>query len=151
MRVRTGLAVAAEEIAELDRQTSIYPPSIPLWMLARILLAHAKRRRRYIPGARFEDPQWLMMLELFIASEEGREVSISSLCSASGVPGTTALRQIRKMAAGSLIDRSPHPRDRRIWLVRLSRKARNQMIGYLASIVSGRFDLDEGPALRAAH
>jgi hypothetical protein len=34
-----------------------------------------------------------MLLELFAAHESGRCVSISSLCYASGVPPTTALRQ----------------------------------------------------------
>ena len=151
MHARSRSAVAAAEIEELEQQTCIYPPSIPLWMLARILLAQMKRRGRFIPDASFEDPQWRMMLDLFIAAEEGREVSVSALCSTSGVPATTALRQIRALAAKGLFERKPHPRDRRICLVRLSSKARNQMIGYLASLTSGAFELDDGPPLRAAH
>jgi DNA-binding MarR family transcriptional regulator len=126
-----------------EGSASIYPPGIPLWMLARILMTHLKRRAKYLPKATFDDPQWVMMLDLFIASEEGRQVSISSLSLASGVPPTTALRHIRSLVTKGLFERVPHPQDRRICLVRLSREARNQMINYLASIASGGLQFDD--------
>lgn len=151
MRTRNRSATTARELEQQDRLPSLYAPGIPLWMIARIMIAQMKRRHRHFPDAVFEDPQWMMMLELFIASEEGRNIAISSLCLASGVPSTTALRHIRALVAKGLFERTSHPRDRRICYVRLSKEARNQMIGYLVSVASGGLELDEPPALRAAH
>lgn len=143
---------AAVDAATCDEPARpLYPTTIPLWMVARIMAAQLNRRKAHFPEATFEDPQWMMMLELFIASEEGRNVSISSLCFASGVPSTTALRHIRTLVAKGVFERVSHPRDRRICHVRLAREAKNQMIGYLVTVASGGFELDDMPALRAAH
>lgn len=151
MRARNRTTSAAQEIGQEDSPPSLYPASIPLWMIARIMIAQLNRRKGHFPEATFEDPQWMMMLELFIASEEGRNVSISSLCVASGVPATTALRHIRTLVARGMFERVSHPRDKRICHVRLSREAKNQMIGYLVTVASGGFELEDTPALRAAH
>lgn len=142
---------ALEALTRDEPSHSLHPPSIPLWMVARIMAAQLNRRKAHFPEATLEDPQWMMMLELFIAAEEGRNVSISSLCFASGVPSTTALRHIRALVAKGLFERVSHPRDRRICHVRLAREAKNQMIGYLVTVASGEFDLEDMPALRAAH
>ena len=128
-----------------------YPADMPLRTLARLMIAQLKWRGRFLPDATFEDPQWLMMLDLFVAGEDGRNVSVSSLCSASGVPATTALRHIRSLVAKGLFERASHPKDKRISHVRLSEKARRQMIGYLVSIGSGGLEIEEVPVLRAAH
>ena len=142
---------AIEALTRDESPRPLYPPSIPLWMVARIMAAQLNRRKAHFPEATFEDPQWMMMLELFIAGEEGRNVSISSLCFASGVPSTTALRHIRALVAKGLFERVSHPRDRRICHVRLTRETKNQMIGYLVTVASGGFELEDTPALRAAH
>lgn len=119
--------------------------------IAKSIVAQLQSRQKFFPGATFEDPQWLMMLDLFIAAEEGRDVSVSSLCFASGVPPTTALRHIRNLVSRGLFERTSHPRDRRICHVRLSDAARDRMTIYLSSLAAGRLDGDEGPPLRAAH
>lgn len=147
--VQHSVSESAEDFEKIGK--ALYPESLPLQVLAKLMVAQLNRRRKYLPAASFEDPQWLMMLELFIASEEGRNISVSSLCIASGVPATTALRHIRALVANGLFERKSHPRDRRIYHVRLSEAARNQMIGYLVSVASGRIELDDGSILRAAH
>ena len=101
---------------------------------ARQMLDQARSRSRFLPGAIFADPQWLMTLDLFIAAEEGREVSVSSLCCASGVPQTTALRHIRYLQAQGIFERKSHPNDKRIALMRLAEASRGQVARYLASI-----------------
>jgi DNA-binding MarR family transcriptional regulator len=142
---------AVDNDEPMSTKDALYPASVSLSNLARILFAQHSQRRKYMPGATFEDPQWLMMLDLYIASEEGRDISVSSLCFASGVPSTTALRHIRALVANDVFERVSHPRDKRICHVRLSETARSQMIGYLLSVASGSLELDERPALHAAH
>lgn len=109
--------------------------------VAREMVEHARRRSQFLPDAVFQDPQWMMALDLFIASEEGREVSVSSLCCASGVPPTTALRHIRYLQEQGIFERISHPNDKRISLVRLAEASRSQLARYLASIGS---DLNNG-------
>jgi DNA-binding MarR family transcriptional regulator len=119
--------------------------------LARTMLEHLKGRTRFLPGAVFEDPQWLMTLELFIAAEEAREVPVSVLCGASGVPPTTALRHIRWLESKAIFERVSHPKDRRISYVRLSDAARDQVARYLMSVSSSGLTVGDDPPLRAAH
>jgi DNA-binding MarR family transcriptional regulator len=119
--------------------------------IARTLVEHHLRRSQYIAGAVFEDPQWLMTLELFIAGEERREVSVSSLCFASGVPATTALRHIRALEARDVFTRLSYPKDRRISHIRLSESSRLQVVRYLHSISASDLLVEDGPPLLAAH
>lgn len=105
--------------------------------VARELMEHARRRGQFLPDAVFQDPQWMMTLDLFIAGEEGREVSVSSLCCASGVPPTTALRHIRYLQQQGIFERISHPHDKRISLMRLAEASRGQVARYLNSVGPG--------------
>lgn len=65
----------------------------------------------------FRDPAWDMLLDLMVADDEARQVSVSGLCHASGVPTTTALRHCERLEALGLLARTPDPRDkRRFWV-----------------------------------
>lgn len=101
---------------------------------ARTIVAQFRLRTSYLPEASYEDPQWLMLLELFIASRSGRQVTVSNLCAASGVPSTTALRHIGLLEKNGLLIRTPAPRDRRIAHVRLRVQAHRRLQSYLSSI-----------------
>jgi len=75
------------------------------------------RRDELIGSSLFRDPAWDMLLGLFAAHEQGQQVSVSSLCYASGVPQSTALRQIARLEAHGLIERRGDPSDlRRSWV-----------------------------------
>lgn len=104
--------------------------------LARVLVSQIHQRRCYWPRVPLGDPHWLMMLELFIAAEEQRLVSVSSLCMAAGVPSTTALRYVRTLEDKDVFERTIHPKDRRICHIQLSADARRQMERYLLSVAT---------------
>ncbi len=139
-------------------QGALDPRAAALVPLARVLVAQIHERRCYWPLVPLSDPHWLMMLELFIAAEEQRLVSVSSLCMAAGVPSTTALRYVRALEDQDVFERTVHPKDRRICHIRLSADARRQMERYLAS-VAATFDgrasalpvYGEPRPLRSAH
>src|SRR3546814_13129641 len=64
-----------------------------------------------------------MLLDLFAAECEGREVSVSSLCLAAGGCGTaptTALRHISRLEKLRIVIRIPDPDDRRRCFMRLA-------------------------------
>ena len=58
----------------------------------REMLRWRRRRDQLFAGDLFADPAWDMMLDLAAAGLEGVDVAVSSLCIASAVPATTALR-----------------------------------------------------------
>jgi DNA-binding MarR family transcriptional regulator len=55
----------------------------------------------------------VMLADLFVAHQQERTVSVSSLCIASGAAPTTALRQIGQLEARGLVTRREDERDRR--------------------------------------
>ena len=84
----------------------------------RRLLRNEAKRRQLGNGALFGDPAWDMLLDLTIAKLEGRHVSVSSACIASGAPTTTALRLVNRLVGESILCRIPDEKDgRRDFLV----------------------------------
>ena len=80
-----------------------------------------------------EDPGWDMLLDLFAAELEQAQVSVSSLCIASGVAPTTALRWISRMVDAGLLVRNADAGDRRRAFMGLSGQASGAMRGYVAA------------------
>ena len=90
-----------------------------------------RRRREKIFGSQFfSDPVWDLLLDLFIATAEGRGIVVSSACIAAEVPRTTALRQMKKMVSAGLLVRLCHPRDSRCTLVSLTAASYADMLKY---------------------
>lgn len=76
----------------------------------------------------FSDPAWDMLLELYIAHERGVQISVGSLCRASNVPASTAIRWIGVLEERGLVVRSPDKRDRRRFWVSLSDRGLANMV-----------------------
>jgi DNA-binding MarR family transcriptional regulator len=68
----------------------------------------------------FCEPAWDMLLDLYINNGRKRAISVSSACLASAVPTTTALRHISELVRRRLVVRSPHPDDRRVYVLHLT-------------------------------
>lgn len=82
-------------------------------------------------AALFSEPAWDLLLDLFIAREDGRRVPVSSACIGACAPASTVARCIRKLEARGLIHVMPHPEDRRVRLVDLTPSGVTAMEGYL--------------------
>jgi anthranilate/para-aminobenzoate synthase component I len=91
-------------------------------------------RSRPFPDVLFEDPAWDMLLDLYAAHLERAQVSVSSLCIASAVPPSTALRWISKMTEDGLFVREPDPFDRRRAFMALSEAVLDRMNRYFATL-----------------
>jgi len=75
-----------------------------------------------------------MLLDLTAARAEHKRVSVTSLCIASGVPPTTALRWIAQLTEAELLCRAEDATDRRRAFIALSDKAADAMAHYFAEI-----------------
>lgn len=80
----------------------------------------------------FLNPAWNILLELFIAAEEGRNVTIKSACVAAGVPQSTALRHIAHLIDVRLAMRAQHPSDARSAYLKLSDSGRARMVSFIS-------------------
>ncbi|MBO9580451.1 MAG: response regulator [Sphingobium sp.] len=79
----------------------------------RALLRNEAKRRKLGGGVLFGDPAWDLLLDLLLAKLEGRTVSVSSACIASGAPTTTALRLINRLIEENILYREQDARDGR--------------------------------------
>lgn len=96
---------------------------------------HARRlRERFLPADLFADPAWDMMLDLWSAGIDGKRVSVSSLCIASAVPPTTALRWISQLTDRGLFERRNDPDDARRVFISLSPEATDKMKGWFSAV-----------------
>lgn len=102
--------------------------------VASVVIAQSRARLRLAPDVQFEDPQWMVLLDLFLAECREVKVSVSSACSASGVPGATALRQINRLEEKGMVARCPNPKDKRSTYLEMTSKSREQVIRYLVSL-----------------
>ena len=91
-------------------------------------------RARFLSLSLLGEPVWDMVLALYCFSARGRRMSVSSLCYASGVPPTTALRWIGVMEERDLVCRSKDHRDGRKTYLHLTEQGKQAMQLYLRSI-----------------
>ena len=82
--------------------------------IALSLYTSRRMRDRYFQSDLFGEPAWDMLLDLFVRGVQGKKTAVSSLCIASGVPPSTALRWIRTLHDAGLVTREESERDRRV-------------------------------------
>ena len=77
---------------------------------------HELRRSRqcFLDDDLFCEPAWDILLDLFASAIEGRRISVTSSCIASGVPRSTAMRYLTELEERGLVRRSGSERDGRV-------------------------------------
>ena len=128
---------ANEKLLSLVADSATIPPASeggdhPLWLdLAREHYRN-RRRRDKIFGTEtlFGEPAWDVLLDLFIAAKENRQVSVMSACIGAAVPSTTGLRWISALEREGLLAREDDPNDARRTYVLLTPKGYAAMVDY---------------------
>jgi hypothetical protein len=124
----------ATEKTDESRTTRAVRPTLPDPRLVRRIIRHRQLRGRHLDAQLFADPAWDMLLDLTAARAEHRRVSVTSLCIASGVPPTTALRWIGQMVDQGQFVRVGDKSDRRRAFIELSERCTDAMARYFAEI-----------------
>ncbi len=134
-----SLAKRAEwpELAEEPRQAAPVSFEKGRARLAREKIRERRWREQFFAADLFADPAWDMLLDLYAAFYERRQVSVSSLCIAAAVPATTALRWIKTMTDAGLFERAIDPDDARRIFIGISEKGRIAMDGYFDKFAEG--------------
>ena len=124
-RIATMLAAISEqEMATKRDEDGKIPITVPL---VRAIIRARRTRDEHFARGLFADPAWDMLLDLFAARLQGEAVSVSSLCIASAVPQTTALRWIKVLTDQGLASRIDDPEDGRRVFVELTDSAAEAM------------------------
>ena len=131
---KRGFDAGVENGERLARATR---PPLPDPRLLRRIIRQRQLRARFFDGDLFADPAWDMLLDLTAARAEHKRVSVTSLCIASGVPPTTALRWIGQLTEMGLVHRVEDDTDRRRAFITLSDNAADAMARYFAELGSG--------------
>ncbi|NIJ22026.1 hypothetical protein FHS95_003737 [Sphingomonas naasensis] len=100
----------------------------------RAVIRARRMRAQFFADELFADPAWDMLLDLFAAGLERRQVSVSSLCIAAAVPPTTALRWIGTLHEAGLFERQADPADRRRAYIGLSARGFEGMRSYAGAV-----------------
>ena len=131
----SSAAPAGEPVQEAEpRSTRALRPPLPDPRLVRRVIRHRQLRSRYFDAQLFADPAWDMLLDLCAARAEHRRVSVTSLCIASAVPPTTALRWISQMVEQGVFVRVGDDADRRRAFIELSDRSSDAMARYFAEL-----------------
>lgn len=125
-----GPEVTASLAAGLHESSARITPEA-LLAFAREMYAIRRRRDRHLPGDLFGEPTWDILLDLYVATREGRPVPTTSACIGANVPPTTALRWLRILEARGLVEREEDGRDGRRTFVRLSARGLAAMDDWL--------------------
>lgn len=96
------------------------------------LLKKESKRRSIGGGDVFGDPAWEMLLDLTLAKVEGRRVSVSSACIASGAPMSTALRLVGRLVDEGVLRKLPDETDRRRHFLIINPQFEQPLLDYLA-------------------
>lgn len=97
----------------------------------RELIARRRERSEVIPGPLLNDPAWDMVLDMALSKLEGKTLSVSSVCMATGAPFTTAIRWLKQMQADNLVRRWNDPQDRRRDLIELTDECFERVQNYV--------------------
>jgi len=138
-RSRAGLLLAELQnlIAQIQERYRAAPDDdgVPPSLSARALTLYKARRARAAMFNGYSDlfgePAWDLLLDLFIAREANRQVSVSSACIAADVPATTALRWLAILEQRGLVERRADAIDGRRIHIRLSDSAAAMMERWL--------------------
>ena len=122
---RAGQGASQGAEGEAQRRSRDIPPEVKEFI--RTVLKVRDNRRTVFGNSFFGEPSWDMLLELYDAHFKGRRESVSSLCVASGVPSTTALRWLGNLVDEGWLKRTPDPTDARRSFVELTDKGLDAM------------------------
>lgn len=131
-KLKAALAIVRRAMAQIEALPAGLARSergLSLGGMARELLLERRRREEQFPGALFGEPGWDLMLALYVAREEGRELGPREACEAARLGLAAGRRLIDAMEADGLIERTGTGRGR--GKVRLSPAAADRLSDYL--------------------
>lgn len=137
---RAGYSPHSTNQSEHERRASQAPASeqIPttgeLITFVRSIMRSRQRRSEFLDITLFADPTWDILLDLTLAALKQTPAATSSVCAATQVPLSTALRHVRHLVASGLVTRRPDCNDKRRTFLALDASVLAAMREYLTAV-----------------
>lgn len=128
-RLAARLVEAAE--AETLRRMTDHGRIAMTARFVRTLIAARRLRSQHLSPALAPEPGWSVLLALYVAHLEDRQLTQAALTEAAGAPTATVYGRLRALEAQGLLERHPDPARRRGTLVRLTDDAAVRIHDYL--------------------
>lgn len=136
--LRERLASALRIVDQVVSVPASWPPNQPVTEKdVRTILKLRRRRDQFFAGELFADPAWDILLELYAAMLGQQRITVGSLCVASAVPPTTALRWISILEGKGLIRREADFMDGRRFYLSLSSSGLEAIANYFETVPAG--------------
>ena len=116
-----------EDISEADLVT-----------IARRISQWRRKRDAILAPLVFADPEWDILLDLYVEHGRGRPVTMSSLCIAAAVPTSTAARCIHAMVERGALIKSRDADDTRRLVIAHAEETHQKMRTWLLQVARGR-------------
>jgi MarR family transcriptional regulator, temperature-dependent positive regulator of motility len=134
-RLEAALAIVRQASARLSALTEQYAAEeIGLRAVAERLYAERRRRDGHFPPGLFGEPAWDLLLALFMAHEDGRDLSLAESFEAARVPAGEGPPLVRRLERAGLVQRRSRNDDRRAGLA-LTQAGADRLADYLAEVV----------------
>lgn len=133
-RIATRIAKLSSTGPAPNPSVQTQPSDLPSAKLVQEIIRDRRTRSQFFSPNLFADPAWDMLLDLYHAELSYIRVSVSSLCIASDVPQTTALRWINLLVGQGLVLRRADPHDGRRIFIELTAEASESMRNYFHEI-----------------
>ena len=104
-----------------------------LFSRAQRAVSARRARANYLNKDVFGEPAWDILLALYISDFAGGRRTLGSLSQSTGTPPSTMLRWFSYLEEEGLVERRPHPTDKRTAFVQLAEKGRAALDKYFSS------------------
>lgn len=123
----------SRQLAKLDPSSVTSDPHPPSSVLQRAhrMLEDRKQLAGLFSSGLFADPALLIILELFVAHEEGRRCTVSGLSRASSIPSSSCQRWISRLVKLGLVSLEADSIDQRRTLVMITDAGNRKMSAWL--------------------
>ncbi len=103
----------------------------------RRMISERNARSSFFGDSLFAEPAWDMLLDLYCAHLAQQRACVTSVCAASPVPLSTAVRWLKALEGQGLVSRSQDPLDSRRFFVCLTPQGLEKMTDYLEAVATG--------------
>lgn len=126
----------SDSVFDLFESNSDNIDSDHLTRFAQALYKTRRVRARHFDENIFGEPAWDMLLDLYVHNNSANRTSVKSLCLASHVPETTALRWIGLLVDAALVIRESDESDRRRVFLSLTPSGEAAIRRYLVEVTN---------------
>ena len=137
-KIAAALVIVRQAMARIDALSDIVDwgaTGTSLHAVAERLYLERRKRDEHFPPGLFGEPAWDLLLALFIAREEGRELNLAQAYRAAGVGPGRGRALIGRMEAAGLIARNPARAGGRRLSPCLTKQAVERLSHYLTELI----------------